>query len=332
MMNKTNKLLIQWLSWPIHVRIALIVILLIFFFGELISVIEPKEFPTAFDGIWWAIVTVSTVGFGDSTPKTHAGKLVGMVTILIGASFAASYFAILSAATFQKQQAYVDGEIPFKRKDHVVIIGWNEKAHEMIQSLRAVKPFKQIVLIDHSLKEAPLMENVHFVRGNPTNDFTLQKANVKEADAAIITADQHKNELDADMQSVLVLLALKGNNPSLYCVIEILTEHQANNATRAGADEIIKTYQLTSHFIMSSYLAKNGLSSIYSKLNPATGNSFQILPVPNNLVGKTFKEASIHLLDQETILLGIKREEEAKMNPPLSYEILANDYIIVFSH
>lgn len=331
-MARTNKTIVQWLRWPIHYRITIIVLLIILVFGEIISLVEPNEFPTTFDGIWWALVTVSTVGFGDYVPQTYVGRGIAMIMILAGASFVTAYFASISTAAIKKQHSYVEGNVTFTGKNHIVLIGWNEKAKEMVESLQAVKPFKQIVLIDESLKESPLIENVHFIKGNPIYDETLLKANILEADAAIITADQHKNEQDADMSSILVLLSLKGINPHLYCVVEILTGQQSNNASRAGADEIIRSYQLTSHFIMSSYLAKNGLSAFYSEFNPASGNSFQVVPVDERLVGKTFKEASHELLEKESILFGIKRGDETKVNPPLSFKIHHHDCLIVFTH
>ncbi|MGM0875549.1 MAG: potassium channel family protein [Bacillota bacterium] len=331
-MAKTNKTIIHWLRWPLHYRITMIVLLIILVFGEIISLVEPTEFPTTFDGIWWAVVTVSTVGFGDYVPQTYLGRGIAIIMIMAGASFVTAYFATISAATIKKQHSYLEGDVSFTGSNHVVLIGWNEKANEMIESLHSVKPYKQIVLIDESLKMSPLLENVHFLRGNPSNDQTLLKANINEADAAIITSDQHKNEHEADMHSILVLLTLKGINPNLYCVIEILTEMQAKNASRAGADEIIKSYKLTSHFIMSSYLAKNGLSQFYSELNPANGNLFKILPVTDKLVGKTFRDASHELLESESILIGIKRGEETKLNPPLSFVINVQDSLIVFTH
>jgi voltage-gated potassium channel len=331
-MAKSNKTIIQWLRWPLHYRITMIVLLIILVFGEIISLVEPAEFPTTFDGIWWAVVTISTVGFGDYVPQTYIGRGIAIIMIMAGASVVTAYFATISAAAIKRQHSYLEGDVSFTGTNHVVLIGWNEKANEMIESLHSVKPYKQIVLIDESLKMSPLIENVHFIRGNPSNDQTLVKANINEADAAIITADQHKNEHEADMHSILVLLTMKGINPNLYCVIEILTEMQSKNASRAGADEIIKSYKLTSHLMMSSYLAKNGLSQFYSELNPANGNLFKILPVTDKLVGKTFRDASHELLENESILIGIKRGEETKLNPPLSYVIKVQDSLIVFTH
>lgn len=329
---RSNKLLIDWLKWPLYFRIVLIVMLIVLLFGQVISLIEPEVFPTVFDGIWWALVTVSTVGFGDYVPKTVAGRFVGMVLILIGAGFVTTYFATLSAAAFQKQHSYLKGDTTYKYGNHIVIIGWNEKTSELIETFQKIKPYKNLVLIDDTLEESPLIENLHFIRGNPTIDRTLVKANIEHADAAIITANQHKNESDADMHTILILLALKGINPDLYTVIELVTGLQLNNAKRAGADEIIKSYQLSSHLMMNSYLAKYGLSSVYSELNPANGNYFKIVPIPEELIGVTFHAASHALLEKELLLIGIKKGDKTKLNPPISQVLHQDDLLILITH
>lgn len=76
-------------------------------------------------------------------------------------------------------------------------------------------PSKTVVLIDESLKEGPLIENVHFIRGHAADDETLKRANITEAESVMITADQYKSEAEADMLSVLILLSVKGLNPLL---------------------------------------------------------------------------------------------------------------------
>jgi voltage-gated potassium channel len=67
----------------------------------------------------------------------------------------------------------------------------------------------------------------------------------------LITADQNKDELHADMNTVLTLLAIKGLNPDVHCVVEILTAEQLANAKRAGADEIIQSNVITSSVMMN---------------------------------------------------------------------------------
>ncbi|HEX2172714.1 MAG TPA: ion channel [Dehalococcoidia bacterium] len=61
-----------------------ITVFLVFAGGGLLTLIEPETVPGFADGIWWSIVTVTTVGYGDIAPKTPAGRLVGILLMLTG--------------------------------------------------------------------------------------------------------------------------------------------------------------------------------------------------------------------------------------------------------
>ena len=61
--------------------------------GLLIAGIDPS-IDTIWDGIWWAWVTVATVGYGDTVPQSAAGKVFGAVVILFGVGF----FSLLTAS------------------------------------------------------------------------------------------------------------------------------------------------------------------------------------------------------------------------------------------
>ena len=72
----------------IVLRIVLTIFCLVFVTGGTLYELEHEQFPATwpglFDGIYFAVVTLTTVGFGDKTPHTLAGKTVTMVMILIG--------------------------------------------------------------------------------------------------------------------------------------------------------------------------------------------------------------------------------------------------------
>jgi hypothetical protein len=55
--------------------------------GVLVTVIDHQDFQTVGDGIWWAIVTLATVGYGDIVPHTGWGRVVGSVVIVVGVTF-----------------------------------------------------------------------------------------------------------------------------------------------------------------------------------------------------------------------------------------------------
>jgi voltage-gated potassium channel Kch len=65
--------------------------------GWLISELEPQRFSDLGDGIWWAITTITTVGYGDYVPSTTSGRAVGAGLMFVG--FAALAFVTATMAS-----------------------------------------------------------------------------------------------------------------------------------------------------------------------------------------------------------------------------------------
>jgi voltage-gated potassium channel len=80
------------------------VMVLILIEAFLIQVVEPQTFPTVPDAVWWTIVTVTTVGYGDIVPTTFGGKLIASVAMLTA-------FGIIAVPT-----GIVAGEIGGQRR------------------------------------------------------------------------------------------------------------------------------------------------------------------------------------------------------------------------
>ncbi|NMC76019.1 MAG: potassium channel family protein [Candidatus Methanofastidiosa archaeon] len=75
-------------------------VILIFFCGFIFSIFEKGK--SLFDGIWWAVETVSTVGYGDIAPLTPAGRILGIVLIFLGIGFMSILTAAISAYFVEK--------------------------------------------------------------------------------------------------------------------------------------------------------------------------------------------------------------------------------------
>ena len=72
----------------------------IFLFGYLFYVSEP-DVRNLGDGVWWALVTITTVGYGDITPVTTLGRVVASSLMLLGLGLIATITAIVSAKFIQ---------------------------------------------------------------------------------------------------------------------------------------------------------------------------------------------------------------------------------------
>jgi voltage-gated potassium channel Kch len=84
--------------------------------GVLIRVLDPKEYDSVWTGMWWAMQTVTTVGYGDVTPKDWSGRLVGYVVMLEGIAFLAIVTAAITStfvarATREHQESQTAEEL-----------------------------------------------------------------------------------------------------------------------------------------------------------------------------------------------------------------------------
>ncbi len=238
---------LQYLRLPPIARLIIIVFSVIFIFGMTIHFIEPTNFRSIFDGVYWAIVTAATVGYGDFVPKTGLGKLMAMMLILSGTTFLTYFFVQVAGYTVKRQAGLIKGDMAFEKSGQIVIIGWNERAKDLIEQIHNQNPEQKIVLIDRTLPQNPYQfGNIHFIHGKPFEDLTLQKANVQEAKTAILTANNQVSEEQSDMDAILTLLSVKGISSRVVTIVEILTPAQYENAKRAGADHIINTSNIVS--------------------------------------------------------------------------------------
>jgi hypothetical protein len=72
--------------------------------GVVVRLVDPHDFHSVGEGIWWAIVTLATVGYGDVVPKTPWGRVVGSVVIVFGVTFIAFLTATVTSYFVSSQQ------------------------------------------------------------------------------------------------------------------------------------------------------------------------------------------------------------------------------------
>jgi voltage-gated potassium channel len=99
----------RFLREPVSVRNAASVIVTATFIvvvagGIAIRVIDHREYSSIWEGMWWSLQTVTTVGYGDVTPKDAAGKLVGAVVMLEGIAFLAIITAAITSTFVTRAQ------------------------------------------------------------------------------------------------------------------------------------------------------------------------------------------------------------------------------------
>src|SRR5262245_7417183 len=72
--------------------------------GLVVTIIDKEDFPNYGTAVWWAIVTLATVGYGDVVPHTGWGRVVGSVVIIFGVTFIAFLTAVVTSLFVEAEQ------------------------------------------------------------------------------------------------------------------------------------------------------------------------------------------------------------------------------------
>lgn len=93
-----------------------LVIVVLEFGGSLMVAVESdnpaSNIKTAGDGVWWAFVTITTVGYGDRFPVTHIGRLFGMLTMMLGVGLFGVLTGFLANAFIPTRENTKADEVP----------------------------------------------------------------------------------------------------------------------------------------------------------------------------------------------------------------------------
>ncbi|HAA01893.1 MAG TPA: hypothetical protein DCE18_00815, partial [Syntrophobacteraceae bacterium] len=180
------------------------------------------------DGLWYTVVTMATVGYGDFFPKSAGGRfLVGWPVMVFGIGLLGYALSVVAAALVTSKSKEIKGMSSFALRDHLVIFNFPglAKVERIVDELRldpTIGKAMPIVLVDEFLEELPpelVKRGIHFVRGNPVRDGTLSRAAIDSVRHAVILC---RNPIDpaSDNLNVTIALAIEGRNRKTNTVVE----------------------------------------------------------------------------------------------------------------
>lgn len=282
------------------------------------------------DWLWWSVVTMTTVGYGDITPTTIPGRLIGVVLMFCGIGILSMITATIASFLVERQLTRERGMGTTQFKDHIILCSWNVRTREILRELRSDPRTERspIVLVAEVDRKPVDDDDLHFVRG-PISEETLARAGIADANTVVILADDRLEAGARDAQTVLATLTVESLNPAAYTIVEVLDEANVRHCQRARADEVIVGHQLSSRLIASAAL-DHGLSKVVSELlSQRFGQTLCQVPLPAELVGRSFLEVLVEMKTaNKAIVVGVQRDDEVVTNPDADYRLEARDQLI----
>lgn len=256
-MNTPTTLWRRFLASTLATTLALVVLILLvasvaFYYLELRG--NPER--TLFDAVWWAVVTVSTVGYGDIVPVTVPGRIIGMCIMGSGIGIMAALTGNLASALIERHNRKQQGLLPVKTSGHALMLGFNLHAPNLIKTLAEASPPSRgpaVVVVASMTPEAfaeatvdlGLKDHLAFCRGNPAQEAVLGRASPQTARAAYILSDDGLVADEADQQSLLTALTFRSLAAKVPLYAEARIETNRKHLSRAGVDVTLIRGELT---------------------------------------------------------------------------------------
>ncbi|MEM6457627.1 MAG: ion channel [Acidobacteriota bacterium] len=296
-----------------------------------LSVIEPET--SFYDWLWWSCVTLTTVGYGDVTPSTPIGRVVGIILMFLGIGVLSSFTALIAGMLVEMRLRQERGMTRTDLDSHIILCGWNARAQEILRELRddPVAGTTPIVLIAELDARPTDDELLVFVHGT-VDEESLAKASIDTARTVILLGDDRLDASARDAKVVLGALTVESLRPEVHTICELARESNAQHCRRARADEVVVADEVSSRLIAAAACG-HGLTGVMSDLLSRAGrNQLKKMPAPREWIGRTFLDLLTGMKRANgSTVVAVEQQGSLITNPDADLTIGADDALVVIA-
>lgn len=285
---------------------------------------------TLFDAVYWSVVTIFTVGYGDFVPVTTEGRTVAMVIIFAGIAVISFSTSIVVSAFTEKLDEIKEDKLVeniTKYDQFYLICGYSALSEQVAWQFR--KKGQKTVILDSDIHKVTQAQKDGFtsLHLDPSSMHTykvLQLDFERQVLAAILLHD-------SDVINVYTALTIREICTRVKLLAILHTRENRRKLLLAGIDEVVYTQELIG--LMSKEVSGRPVAFevIHALRSEHSGVYIEEIALDSDVKNHFFKICHKPLFHQRLIILGVYKHLEQKFlfNPPDTVGLDSGDVAIV---
>ncbi len=220
---------------PANLKASIALLLLIIVVGT--SGFHFLENVDIITSLYWTIVTITTIGYGDIVPHTVDGRIFSIIIMVSGVSVALYTFTAGMAFSMEGQLKTIMGVTKMQEKidqmnGHVIVCGYGKVGKNIVSSL--IKENIPLVVIekDTAAIETLARNNLPYVIGDATYQETLYMAGTSRGKILISC-------LSNDADNLYVIMEAREMNQNIHLILRASRPESVKRFMKLGADKVI---------------------------------------------------------------------------------------------
>jgi voltage-gated potassium channel len=287
---------------------------------------------TLFDSFYMTLITITTVGYQEVHPLSHAGRIFNSFLIFFGVSV--MFFAIggMTQIIIELELYQYFGKRRIRTmienlSKHYIVCGYGRVGRGAAAALRNAGASFVVIDRDEDKVERAIHEGMLAVLADANSDDTLRDVGIMRATGLIAT-------LATDADNLFLVISARTLNPELKISARVAEMTSEDKFRRAGAEFVFAPYDMTGNRMAEALIRPHVYQFIDFTTRPSgigLDVSLEQLTVPGScdLVGQSLRDLQVRR-DLGVIVLAIRKPDGNMLfNPPADAEIAGGDCLIV---
>jgi len=282
-----------------------------------------------FDALYWALITISTVGYGDISPVTTEGRVVSMLVIISGIAMISFVTSVIVSSFSEKLDELKENRLIEeinKNDDFMIICGYGQMTRMFLKAYVEEYGDRYIIIEDDKAKvEEATKEGYRAIHEDASRHDVISKFNTEYANITLLALT------GSDVANIYIILNAKTLSKNIKIITRATDEGIAKKCRLAGADHVVRPSVVANKMLLTAITQPVMYHAIYAIL---TGQHLAQLDEVSlmehqKLMGKKIEEIDFKRF--KLLFIGIQKGLNGKFvfNPPKNMVLEEQDILLL---